>query len=413
MMCRLPLVVAMLALSTATTASAVALPEEGTADDLFAASELRGLVPRLGMDFRASAFEPGRYASAAGVPSLDLSGLPALDKSTLVYGPLAQPRSVASFPIQFAFLLLPDGSLLTSMEGDVRAGAMNTPGILAPGAAIGGATPASGAGPASAPQQAPLATLAGPVARAPASASPGGEARAASAEVPTTPSGDGPGALVVAGSVAAAGLLGLLGFALYHRIRPAATLENDTRKSIFDAVCARPGLGVHDIADAANVSYSTATYHLERLVAAGMLVMTPDGNKLCYYKNGGAFTENERRLVPILKNEEATRLLEAILEEPGTYRAALANRLGVTATTINWHLRRLREAGLIDERREGRNAYLYGRVTDLATTLRTLATKLGAEAEPAVTRLCAAASIELPEPEAVAPTPRHDGPSAA
>ena len=182
---------------------------------------------------------------------------------------------------------------------------------------------------------------------------------------------------------AALPLLGVAGMALYTRIRPNAALENETRKAIFESVCRAPGLGVHAIAKAAGVSYSTTAYHLERLVEAGMIVMTPDGNKLCYYKNGGAFTETERRLLPVLKNDEAVRLLEAILASPGTYRAALAERLGVTATTINWHLRRLREAGLVEEVRSGRNAYLYARVGPLRESLSTLALKVASDLEVA------------------------------
>ena len=197
---------------------------------------------------------------------------------------------------------------------------------------------------------------------------------------PTLPTG--PSSAVAAGALAG-GLLALLGFALYHRIRPNAALENETRKTIFEAVCQNPGLGVHAIAEAANVSYSTATYHLERLVAAGMLVMTPDGNKLCYYKNGGAFTETERKILPILKNEEAAKLLDAILDTPGTYRAALAEKLGVTATTINWHLKRLRDAGLVRELRQGRNAYLYVDEPAMRAAMGTLVQKVGL-ADPAV-----------------------------
>ena len=181
--------------------------------------------------------------------------------------------------------------------------------------------------------------------------------------------------IAAAGGVATS-FLGVAGIALYHRIRPTTALENETRKQIFDAVCSQPGLGVHAIARTAAVSYSTATYHLERLVDAGMLVMTPDGNKLCYYKNGGAFTENERRILPLVKNEEAAKLLEAIMERPGTYRAELAEKLGVTATTINWHLKRLREAGLIEETRMGRNAYLYARTEPLRVSCAALALKV-------------------------------------
>lgn len=218
---------------------------------------------------------------------------------------------------------------------------------------------------------APLAEPAG-VAFDPRPSEPAAPHRAASlvAEPTTTRTA----ALAAGGAVA--GILALVGFALYHRIRPNAALENDTRKAIFDAVCANPGLGVHAIAQLAGVSYSTTTYHLERLVNAGMLVMTPDGNKLCYYKNGGAFTESERKILPILKNEEAAKLLEAILDTPGTYRAALAERLGVTATTINWHLRRLREAGLVHETRQGRNAYLFANTDAIRTSIASLAQKL-------------------------------------
>lgn len=199
--------------------------------------------------------------------------------------------------------------------------------------------------------------------------------------------GDGSSAAAFAVAGVAVGLVGLGGVALYHRIRPNAALQNETRKVIFESVCVEPGLGVHAIAQKAAVSYSTATYHLERLVAAGMIVMTPDGNKLCYYKNGGAFTEAERKILPLVKNEEASRLLEAILDSPGTYRAELASRLGVTATTINWHLRRLREAGLVDETRQGRNAFLTARVHLLRESFLSLAAKVDATDQEVAQRL--------------------------
>lgn len=173
------------------------------------------------------------------------------------------------------------------------------------------------------------------------------------------------------------------GVALFTRIHRHSELENGTRKGIFDAVCVQPGMGVHAIASLAGVSYSTACYHLERLVAAGMLVMTPDGNKLRYYKNGGAFTEAERKILPLLKNAEASRVLDEIAAKPGTYRAELAERLGVTPTTINWHLKRLRDAGLVDEVRRGRNAFLYARFDALRESLAGLAAKVGAS-EPSV-----------------------------
>ncbi len=160
-------------------------------------------------------------------------------------------------------------------------------------------------------------------------------------------------------AAAAAGLLPYLAWVLYHRIRGHAVLNNPTRKTIYDRVCEEPGLGVKELAAAADVSYSTASYHLDRLRDADMVVVNRDGNRLSFYQNGGEFTEEERELLPLLQNCEAMRVLEDILEHPGTYRARIAERLGVTATTINWHLKALLEAGLVEENREGRTAHLF------------------------------------------------------
>lgn len=374
-MSRLPFVVALLSISTPTALGLAAPDVDDTLRVIDAATDLVGL-PEL--RYRAAAFDPELKVPRVTGPTIALP-MPTIDKTLPLHAEL--PRPYARIPHNL-FLLLPDGSLLSDATGDVHAlepsplEPRDLPVSLAPARPDLRDIPRVGA------------LAAGDLAPAGAHATfEQGVSRAATTELVAPPGGDGQVALVVAGSVAAIGLLGLLGLALYHRIRPASTLENETRKSIFEAVCLSPGLGVHDIADAARVSYSTATYHLERLIAAGMIVMTPDGNKLCYYKNGGAFTESERRLIPILKNAEATRLLEAILAHPGTYRAALASELGVTATTINWHLRRLREAGLIDETRQGRNAYLFPRVDHLSSTLRSLAMKLGAAQESSTARL--------------------------
>jgi DNA-binding transcriptional ArsR family regulator len=178
-------------------------------------------------------------------------------------------------------------------------------------------------------------------------------------------------------------LLALAPLALYHRIRGNSTLDNATRKTIYDAVCATPGLGVQEIAHLAGVTYSTTSYHLDRLIEAGMVVMSGNGNRLRYYKNGGQISEEERRLLPILENAEVCRILEAILDRPYTYRAALAERLGVSTTTINWHLKRLLELGLVRETREGRSAHLFVDRQKVAMAIGGLSQKMPAMPDPA------------------------------
>ncbi len=167
---------------------------------------------------------------------------------------------------------------------------------------------------------------------------------------------DGEKAAVTAGAVA---LLLLGPLTMYSRISRDETLENDTRRGIYNIVESTPGICIKDVADQADVSYSTASYHLDRLVKNDYLVKDQEGNKVLYYKNGGTFTKDERELVPILKNHECMQVFEHILENPWCYRAEAAEALGVSHTTVNWHLKRLTDAELVEEHREGRNCHLY------------------------------------------------------
>jgi len=159
-----------------------------------------------------------------------------------------------------------------------------------------------------------------------------------------------------------AGLLSLLALGpatLYSRIQRDDALENDTRRTVYEIVETNPGICIQDVADVADVSYSTASYHLDKLVRMDYLSRRKEGNCVLYYKNGGTFTQQEQELVPLLKNDEAMHVFQQILENPWCYRAEVAEALDVSHTTVNWHLDNLQEADLVEEHREGRSCHLH------------------------------------------------------
>lgn len=169
-----------------------------------------------------------------------------------------------------------------------------------------------------------------------------------------------------------------IGFlALYNRVKPEGSFENDTRRRIFDQVRNRPGQSIAEIAITVGVSHSTASYHLERLLEFDLLASTPDGNKMRFFVNGGLFTEEERRILSALSNPETRKVLAAIVANPGCYRAELTALLRVSSPTVNWHLARLLGAQLVVEEHRGRNRYLFGD----AARLRAMFKGLGAKFE--------------------------------
>lgn len=212
--------------------------------------------------------------------------------------------------------------------------------------------------------------------------------------VPAAPSNaDAPLAAAVAAAIWG-GLCTMLGVALYSRMQSGGdALANDTRRGIYELICASPGITIQKLSNGSHVSYSTASYHLDRLSAARLVVVTRDGNKMRYYRNGGAFSEQERAVLPLLKSAETVAVIDALLASPGTYRARLADALGVSTTTVSWHLKRLRSAGLLEETKDGRQSRLALRDVQWREVMDALALKLAAaetaEAERARAYACA------------------------
>lgn len=322
-----------------------------------------------------------REAGESGAPVRQEDGSPAIDAAgaTVVLDPAARPGGVIADASAPASVLadgwtLPAGTPLQDIRisgglasGDRDLLRLTAPEERAPArATVAAVTPTSDA--TSAPASGGAASLARPASSptsTPADRTTYHPKPVSSAKAPSyTPSAVAlaPASTTNAGTVAAASAVAigalLALWPLYHRLRGAETLESATRKRVYDVVCTRAGAGVAEVALKAGVSYSTATYHLDRLVEAGMLVASDEGAKLRYYKNG-TLNEADRKLVPLLENAEVMRLLTLIRENPGTYRAALADALNVTTTTINWHLKRLTQAGLVREERKGRSAHLY------------------------------------------------------
>lgn len=127
------------------------------------------------------------------------------------------------------------------------------------------------------------------------------------------------------------------------------TLENDTRRAVYEHVRDQPGTPIAGVAEAVDVSHSTATYHLDTLAESGLVVSLEDGNKRRFFPNAGAYDEAERRCLAVLENEGTRRALAAVARREPTTRSELASSLDVSIPTVNWHLERLDDCGFLDQ----------------------------------------------------------------
>lgn len=181
-----------------------------------------------------------------------------------------------------------------------------------------------------------------------------------------------PGAVATIG--AAAGLIGLLYLlwpvlksgvlGLFSRTQGSQLLELPARRAIMDAVVARPGIHLQELARFTGQGKGTVEHHLRKLVDAGQVLVSVGAGYSSYFPAG-----TDRRLVaagPALRAGSARDILRAIIAEPGSHGGHLAEVLGLNRGTVLHHVRRLQSAGLVTLQSGGGVGKLFP--TTLATT---------------------------------------------
>jgi len=97
----------------------------------------------------------------------------------------------------------------------------------------------------------------------------------------------------------------------------------------------------------------TAQYQLARLEKIGRITSTKKG-LYKYYFPSGIFQDNEKHILQVLNQETAREILMFIIERKNPTQSDIVNKIGISAASVNWHVRRLIAFKIIDELREGK-----------------------------------------------------------
>ena len=173
--------------------------------------------------------------------------------------------------------------------------------------------------------------------------------------------------------------MGLGGFAFVTRyISPKEALRNPQRAMLYGFVRGNPGVHLKKLSEEFSMKTSSILWHIRKLESAELVRSErANGYRVFYPTDGGVEIKKVSRAITALQNGNARALFESIERRAGSAPADLSSLLSIHGGTVRWHLRKLREFGLIEEVAGERNA------TYFATPLgrRALQTLLGVPAE--------------------------------
>lgn len=139
----------------------------------------------------------------------------------------------------------------------------------------------------------------------------------------------------------------------------------ESRADIEAYVRAHPGSHFSAIVTNLDQATGQVQHHLSRLVRADRLERASVHGRTHYYPPG--YDAKEKEMLALLRRESTRAIVTSLLETDGQRPDTLAATLGLARSTIEYHLEHLRDAGVLDKRRDTR-----GRVTVHLTNSRTV-----------------------------------------
>jgi DNA-binding transcriptional ArsR family regulator len=145
---------------------------------------------------------------------------------------------------------------------------------------------------------------------------------------------------------------------LYSHISDNEILDDPNRASIYRLIQAEPGISTKDVADRLHLAWGTVTHHLTKLEKRRFVVSKKYGKYRRYFANGQGGTEKKDELA-VLRLDRTGDVAALIRANPGMSQKAVSEALGVSSSTILWHVKRLEEVRLVTKVREGKIVRYY------------------------------------------------------
>lgn len=140
----------------------------------------------------------------------------------------------------------------------------------------------------------------------------------------------------------------------YKKVVRENILDNPIRLKIYNFIKEHPGVYFREIVKRTELKKGTVEYHLKLMKMKKMIESNKTSGKDWYFLNASTYRKEEQIAIAALKNEAHRRIILEILDNQGINHKTLAERTGVSSSTITQHIKHLKEQGIVKAETEGR-----------------------------------------------------------
>ena len=143
------------------------------------------------------------------------------------------------------------------------------------------------------------------------------------------------------------------------------------RSRIYKYIIDNPGCHLRKISKELKLAMGDTQYHL-RILEKTSLIKSRRIRFFRMYYAASVLDERQELILAMLGQEVPRDIILFLIENPGSTQGEIARHKGFSAPTINWHMSRLIEVGLIQSNKQGKfvNYRVVGNVKDITSMLR-------------------------------------------
>ena len=142
-------------------------------------------------------------------------------------------------------------------------------------------------------------------------------------------------------------------------------------RHIYEYIVDNPSCHVRKISRELDLAIGDTQYHLKILEKKDLIKSRRVGLFRMYYAVA-IFRERQQSILAVLGQEVPRDIILFLIESPGATQIDIARHESLTPPTINWHMSRLIEIGLVSRRKKGKfvKYYTQGDTDDITNILK-------------------------------------------
>ncbi len=129
-----------------------------------------------------------------------------------------------------------------------------------------------------------------------------------------------------------------------------------TRRRIYEEIVLNPGLHFRELQRRLDMPVGMLEYHLNVLLKDELIVSREDGRYIRFFANT-YMSHQERKIMGFLRNEIVRKIIIFLLENGRVKQRDIANFVGISPSTLSYHLNKLVKGGILLREIEGRERY--------------------------------------------------------